>query len=154
MSQIPPGRLLDGAFLTEAENWISGRRDSLSIEERNYVVASVARHKSEQDRTNHRRHALVAVVSVFSLVALLFALVRRRALAGAADQRRKVPPDTRTGKNEQSGSFGWYVENRRHRSSGTMGNTPACPAGDCLIWKPWRWRRLSSGVNAKGTSRN
>jgi hypothetical protein len=47
--------LLVGAFLTEAEKWLGDRRDRLSTDERDYVVASVGFHKREQDKTKHRR---------------------------------------------------------------------------------------------------
>ena len=47
---------------------------------------------------------------------------------------RKVPSDTRIGKNEQIGSLGWYVENTR-RVERDIGNISARPAGDWLVWK-------------------
>jgi WD40 repeat protein len=70
--------LLAGAFLVEAEKWLSERCDRLSTEERDYIAASVACHKREQEKTNRRRHVFVAVVAGLGLVALLFALYSQR----------------------------------------------------------------------------
>ncbi len=66
--------LLAGAFLGEAEKWLDERADRLSPEEREFISASTACRKREQDRTNRRRNVVVASVAGLGLVALAFGI--------------------------------------------------------------------------------
>jgi WD40 repeat protein len=72
------GTLLTGAFLVEAQKWLSDRGERLVGDERNYINESLARRERDRRRARFRRRAIVAVVGAAGIIATLFGLDSQR----------------------------------------------------------------------------
>ncbi|MCB0033228.1 MAG: hypothetical protein KDE51_04390, partial [Anaerolineales bacterium] len=66
------GALLRGATLTEAEEWLQQREQSLNEAEQNYIIASIEqRNKTQADQARMRRRVVAGLVSGLAVTIIL-----------------------------------------------------------------------------------
>jgi len=87
------GALLRGAPLAQAEEWLSGREDDISPEERDYIQASVDLREKRNREREQRRRLIIGGLAIGLMVAVLlsvFALFQRRSSLKSAAEAQNI----------------------------------------------------------------